>query len=93
MWAIEILGGPGRNRPDLTSSLEISSASRAFGLPSTIRTCDLRLRSFKNELKQLVKQWDQGVGVWCGIHTENLGVGWNGVDIAWHSQAVKWSDI
>jgi hypothetical protein len=28
-----------------------------FGLPSTIRTCDLRLRSFKNELKQLVKQW------------------------------------
>jgi hypothetical protein len=64
-----------------------------FVLPSTIRTCDLRLRSFKNELKQLVKQWDQGVGVWCGIHTENLGVGWNGVDIAWHSQAVKWSDI
>jgi len=23
-----------------------------FGLPSTIRTCDLRLRSFKNEAKQ-----------------------------------------
>jgi len=31
----------------------IRSASRAFGLPSTIRTCDLRLRSCKNEVKQL----------------------------------------
>ena len=29
---------------------------RGFGLPSTIRTCGLRLRSCKNELKQLVKQ-------------------------------------
>jgi len=32
----------------------ITRASQVFGLPSTIRTCDLRLRSWKNE----VKQWD-----------------------------------
>jgi len=45
-----------------------------FGLPSTIRTCDLRLRSCKNEGKQHYKQWDQSVGFWCDIHTENLGI-------------------
>ena len=81
------LGGPGRNRPDLINSLEISSASQAFGLPSTIRTCDLRLRSFINELKQLVKQWHRGVGIRCGIGTENLGVGWNVMDVGWYWQA------
>jgi len=68
-----------------------SSAYQAFGLPSTIRTCDLRLRSCKNELKQLVKQWDRGAGFWCGISTEICGVGWNWVDIAWYSEAVGWS--
>jgi hypothetical protein len=35
---------------------ETTLNSDVFGLPSTIRTCDLRLRSCKNELKQLVKQ-------------------------------------
>jgi len=61
-----------------------------FGLPSTIRTCDLRLRSCKNEGKQHYKQWDQSVGFWCDIHTENLGIRWNWVDIAWHRQVVEW---
>jgi len=55
-----------------------------FGLPSTIRTCDLRLRSFKNESKQQVRQWDRGVGFWCGIGTENVGGEWDAMYIAWH---------
>jgi hypothetical protein len=71
----------------------ISRASRVFGLPSTIRTCDLGLRSWKNELKQLVKQWDQGVGFWCGIGTEICGIRWNNLDLTWHWQAVGWSDV
>jgi hypothetical protein len=33
----------------------ISRASRVFGLPSTIRTYDLGLRSFNNETKQQQK--------------------------------------
>jgi len=64
-----------------------------FGLPSTIRTCDLRLRSFKNESKQQVRQWDRGVGFWCGIGTENLGLGWKPSDLTWYWQAAGWSDI
>jgi len=71
----------------------VSWASQAFGLPSTIRTCDLRLRSWKNELEQLVKQWDQGVGFWCGIHTENLGIWWKSVDPTWHLQAIGWFGV
>ena len=64
-----------------------------FGLPSTIRTCDLRLRSFKNELKQLVKQWHKPGKIWCPIRTENLGVGWNAMDVGWHWQVVKWFEV
>ena len=64
-----------------------------FGLPSTIRTCDLRLRSFKNEVKQQQKQWDQGVGFWCGIGTEICGVGWYCLEVEWHPQAVGWSVV
>ena len=68
-------------------------ANNFIGLPSTIRTCDLRLRSFKNEIKQLVKQCFYGVGFWCGIGTEICGVGWNAMDVGWHSQAVEWSGV
>ena len=60
---------------------------RGFGLPSTIRTCGLRLRSCKNELKQLVKQQYKPGQIWCGIDTENLGSGWKPLNLTWYWQA------
>ena len=66
---------------------------RAFGLPSTIRTCDLRLRSFKNELKQQHEQCFYGVGFWCPVDTESCGVGWNAMDPTWHLQVIEWSVV
>ena len=29
----------------------------------------------------------------CGIGIENLGVGWNSVELRWHWQVVEWSEV
>jgi len=29
------------------------------------------------------------VGIWCGIGTENLGIGWNALDPEWHWQTIE----